>query len=117
MTDLRTPSSQEKAVIRALLQSKPEMRHLFDALDELLVTEISDGGMGSLLLVPKDLVGVSRSFGQQVALGEFTDSDGTLVSVALNVDRQGRLYELDVWKVDFSPLVAWPDPSQIRVVS
>jgi hypothetical protein len=26
------------------------------------------------------------------------------VSVALNVDQHGELFELDLWKVDFSPL-------------
>jgi hypothetical protein len=114
---LRPPSSHEKAVIAALLQSKPETLHLIDSLDELLVAEIKDGGMGSLLLVPKSLEGVSRSFGQQVVLGEFRDNDGILVSVTLNVDSQGNLYELDVWKVDFSLLLAWPDLSQIRIVS
>jgi hypothetical protein len=33
----------------------------------------------------------------------FKDIDGTPVSAALNVDQQGNLYELDIWKVDFSP--------------
>jgi hypothetical protein len=30
-------------------------------------------------------------------------SEAVMVSIALNVDTHGRLYELDFWKVDFAP--------------
>ncbi|SRR6266849_2248663 len=116
MNVLREPSQKEKAIVVALLQAKPETADLLDCLDGLLVREMSDGGMGSLSLVPNGLEGIDRSFGRQLLLGEFTDSDGVTVSVALNVDSKGRLYELDVWKVDFSPLLAWPKPSAVRIV-
>ena len=116
MNSLRPLSSYEKALITALLQSKAETVPYIDSLNDLLVAEMHDGGMGSLLLVPRGLESTTRSFGKQLVLGEFTDTDGVPVSVALNVDSQGRLYELDVWKVDFSPLLAWPDPSEIRIV-
>lgn len=116
MNPLRGLSSRERAVITTLLQGNPATVPLIDLLDELLVAEMADGGMGSLSLVPKGLESTSRSFGKQLVLGEFADSDGIPVSVALNVDSQGRLYELDLWKVDFSPLSNWPDPSRIRVV-
>jgi hypothetical protein len=113
---LRSLSEQEKAVIAALLTGKAATLHRIDSLDDLGVAEMSDGGMGSLSLVPKGMEGTSRSFGQQVVLGEFTDSDGVPVSVALNVDGSGSLYELDVWKVNFSPLLQWPNPADIRIV-
>jgi hypothetical protein len=113
---LRSLSGQEKAVIAVLLTSKPATLHLVDSLDNLLAAEMNDGGMGSLSLVPKGIDGTSRSFGQQLVLGEFPDSDGVPVSVALNVDGGGNLYELDVWKVNFAPLLKWPDPADIRIV-
>jgi hypothetical protein len=116
VNSLRPLSDREKAVLAALLQSNPGTLRLIDLLDDLLVAEMNDGGMGSALLVPKGLEGVSRSFGQQLVLGEFRDTDGIPVSVALNVDSQGNLFELDVWKVNFSPLLAWPDPSHISIL-
>jgi hypothetical protein len=65
-----------------------------------LVEEMNDGGMGSLRFVG----GPDRQFGKRVGSAEFNDADGVLVSVALNVDQRGQLFELDIWKVDFSPL-------------
>jgi hypothetical protein len=116
VNSIRDLSSQERAIITALLRGKPETAHFIDTLDGLAAKQMNDGGMGSLSLVPKGLENASRSFGQQLVLGEFPDSDGVPVSVAVNVDGQGQLYELDVWKVDFSPLLAWSDPALVRIV-
>jgi hypothetical protein len=76
---------------------------------------MNDGGMGSLRLFPGGIDDTSRSFGRELVLAEFPDTDGVPVSVALNLDAQGSLYELDVWKVDFSPLLQWPDPAALRI--
>jgi hypothetical protein len=116
MSSVRRLSKQERAVIVALLQAKPKALHLVQSLEDLLVEEMKDGGMGSLMLIPKGVQGIARSAGEQIELGEFVDSDGVAVSIALNLDRQGRLYELDVWKVNFGPLFSWPAPSAIRIV-
>jgi hypothetical protein len=113
---LRKLSLEEKAVLVALLQDKPENRHLIDSLAYLMVVEMKDGGMGSRLLIPQGAEATDRSFGKQIASGEFTDSDGVPVSVTLNADILGNLYELDVWKVDFTPLTSWPDPGAIRIL-
>src|SRR5262249_62388455 len=99
-----------------LLQAKTETLPLIDFLDNLSVEQMKDGGMGSISLVPKGLEGASRSFGRQLVLGEFTDSDGVPVSVALNVDSQGRLYELDIWKANFTSVLTWPNPSAVKIV-
>jgi hypothetical protein len=75
-----------------------------------LVEEMNDGGMGSLLFVgAKD-----RCFGKRLGSAEFNDVDGTLVSVALNVDQHGELFELDIWKVDFSPLQRFAPLAELR---
>ena len=69
-------------------------------LNKIEVIELNDGGMGSLG------IGVgyeSREFGQQVAEYQFKDSDGVTVSATLNIDTDGALYELDIFKTDFSP--------------
>ncbi len=67
-----------------------------------------DGGMGSLRLFPSGASGSSR-FGRQVAQVEFKDKDGAIVSATLNVDEQGALFELDVWKTNFEPILEIPD--------
>ena len=107
----------EKAVITALLQGKVEAIPFIDTLEDLVVNPMNDGAMGSLSLIPKGLENASRSFGHELVLGEFIDGDGVPVSLAVNVDDQGRLYELDVWKVTFSSLLVWPDPTDIKIVS
>ena len=38
----------------------------------------------------------------------FTDEDGVKVIASLNVDSDGHLFELDIWKTDFSPLLRIP---------
>ena len=116
MNPSRPVSGQEKAVIVALLKGKPVVPHLIESLNGLVVAELNDGGMGSLSLIPKGVEGAARSFGQQLVLAEFTDSDGVPVSVALNLDGAGNLYELDIWKVNFSPLLNWPAPADIRIL-
>jgi hypothetical protein len=65
-----------------------------------LVEEMNDGGMGSLRFVGR----ADRRFGRCIGEAKFDDADGVPVSVALNADQRGELFELDLWKVDFSPL-------------
>ena len=95
----------------------PLVEHLVAAagvaadLDAIRVTSMEDGGMGSLTIGP---VSEQRRFGSQAAECEFDDSDGVLVSATLNLDQSGHLYEIDVWRVDFSPLQQWPTRAAIR---
>ncbi|MDX3967543.1 MAG: hypothetical protein QHD01_13185 [Bradyrhizobium sp.] len=65
-----------------------------------LVEDMNDGGMGSLRFMGS----ADRLWGKCIGEAEFDDADGVLVSVALNIDQRGELFELDLWKVDFSPL-------------
>jgi hypothetical protein len=74
---------------------------------------MQDGGMGSIRFVPPGTP--TRRFGDAIAEAEYIDEDGVLVSIALNVDRDGELYEVDFWKVDFSPLQRYPRASEIKV--
>jgi hypothetical protein len=69
--------------------------------------------MGSVRFVRKD---GRRAFGSEVARAEYVDGDGILVSIAVNVDQEGDLYEIDFWKTDFSPLRRYPRPEDLRVV-
>jgi hypothetical protein len=78
-------------------------------LPAALVTDMQDGGMGSILFLSDDL----RRFGRELISAQYRDSDGTLVSIALNLDEQGDLFELDFWKVDFSSLKRYPRPQEV----
>lgn len=114
MKSLRVPTSEEIAVIRTLLESTPGAEKYIPSLTHLLVCEMDDGGMGSRLLIPRGATGYKRMLGSRIASAEFTDNDGVLVSVVINGDNNGLLYELDMWKVDFSPLRRWPGACDIR---
>ena len=96
---MRPVHAHERALIEALL----ELAGLSALADGLQVEALDDGGMGSLAFAPG-----GRRLGGTVAECQFTDADGVLVCAALNVDADGKPLELDVWKVNFEPLVRWP---------
>gem|GEM_PF-3035541 len=74
----------------------------------LRVRDMADGGMGSLLFQPGSSI-------ERFGLAElyFIDEDGVLVTASLNATREGKPVELDIWKVDFSPLKRWPEAPEI----
>jgi len=78
---------------------------------DTLVQSMNDGGMGSFLIFQDSSdIGAKRRFGKQVAGFEFVDDDGVKVLVALNVDDQNKLFEVDIWKTDFSPVINYKIP-------
>ena len=104
--------------MRALLEhERPLVTYLFELaalavdLDALRVKPMSDGGMGSLAILPLD---DTRKYGSSPGKCHFYDVDGVPVSAELNLDQDGAPYEIDVWKVDFSPTVAWPSRQELR---
>ncbi len=76
----------------------------------LQVESMNDGGMGSMRIFP---FSDSRIFGETVAEALFEDEDGTPVVASLNLDSQGQLYEVDIWRVDFGPLQRWPNAESL----
>jgi hypothetical protein len=79
--------------------------------DLLRVKPMKDGGMGSLAISPVDC---NRKFGAVGSECHFIDLDGVPVSVSLNLDQHGAPFEIDVWKIDFSPLISWPAQQDLR---
>lgn len=75
----------------------------------ILVEPMDDGGMGSLRIFENGVPDLDAGFGDEVSVLQFFDADKILVTAALNVDAAGRLYELDVWKIDFTPLLMIPE--------
>lgn len=81
----------------------------------LLAQSLNDGGMGSLYLFYKRTLSKKRRFGEQVSEITFIDKDGVEVIASLNVDENGELYELDIWKTDYSRLISeFPTMSSIE---
>lgn len=103
---------QESAVMERMLSGTEYASRFVPQLRSLMVTEMNDGGMGSLRFVSGFSMGAR--FGKQIAEAHYTDSDGVPVSIAINIDRKGHLFELDVWKVDYTPLKRWPKPEDLR---
>lgn len=82
-----------------------------------IVEDMADGGMGSLRF-PSEVVAERRRLGEVVAQGEFDDEDGVTVSFTINLDSDGRLFELDLWRVDFEPLKRFPTgEEEIRMLA
>jgi len=101
-----SPSEAELRLLTVLLSRSgcpPEWA------EQLLVSHMADGGMGSLKL---QLSGRERDgvgFGRASAELEFDDADGVRVIATLNLGEDGLPLELDIWKTDFSPLKRVPD--------
>lgn len=114
--DLRPVSAKELKVIETLLIGNQNAHQYLAELPELYVAEIDDGGMGSCRLFPAGVSCQSRRFQKQIAHGTFRDADGCEVSTTINIAEDGHLFELDVWKVDFTPLQRWPESDEITIL-
>lgn len=112
MSTGRRLRENERDLISAMLSGKPSHAELMSNLDASTVEDMQDGGMGSIRFFSVDN---ARHLGAAIVEAEYTDEDGVLVIIALNTDSSGRLYEVDFWKVDFSPLRCYPSPSDLRI--
>jgi len=112
LPSIRKPTTEELAIV-AYLAQKSNVLLPSDFYDELQVAYLNDGGMGSLRLYSKSVQFQERRFGSQASEIQFNDVDGIPVLVTLYLDQEGDLFELDVWKVDFSPLVSFDGALEI----
>ncbi len=104
----RKPTLQEELLLEFLLK-KSFQKVVKNWKEGLLVRPMDDGEMGSLLLFPRGEIIENRTLGEQVSDFQFTDTDGVEVIASLNLDSKGNLFELDVLKADFSPLIKFPE--------
>lgn len=109
--DLRPLRTEEYSFIRALLGQVRDGEQLLHQLEHAQVRDMNDGGMGSLEFAGEE----RRSLGSCLVEAEYVDCDGALVSIELNADESGRLYELDMWKVDFAPLREFPAFERVAI--
>lgn len=108
MESIRIPTKKEERLLEVLIKNA-SIPFPSNWKEGLLVCPMDDGGMGSLYLFTKGETNKDRKFGEQVSEYQFTDEDGVEVVASLNVDDCGSLFELDIWKTDFSKLIRMPD--------
>lgn len=103
----------ERELLERMLAASGSGAAVRPPLSSALVEDMNDGGMGSIRFLSSEDQ-VSRS-AQVIAQGEYVDEDGVVVSIAINADQNGELFEIDFWKVDFSPLRRYPKASDIKI--
>ncbi len=102
---MRFMNALEIAFVTSLLEKSSLKLLGHEALSHIYVEDADDGGMGGLIFISGKQ---GRKLGRDIASREFTDQDGTKVIATLSLDNFGDLYELDVWKTDFSRLLSSP---------
>jgi hypothetical protein len=78
--------------------------------------ELSDGDMGSIRLIRIGKNNPPSQFSYTGVESEFTDTDGISVIISLNISNDGYPFELDFWKVNFAPLIAYPKPTDLKLI-
>lgn len=103
-------NDDELNLMTSLLRKVPNSDKFLRKLTSLRVKEMNDGGMGSLSFLPSTskVDSKSRSYGKTLIEVQLKDEDEVPINVSINLDKSGELYELDIWKVDFSPLKKLP---------
>ena len=106
---------EERALVLALASIAKIDNELVSqqALDNARVKDMLDGGMCSIRFAASG-DGTNRSFGNAAGELWYVDADGVVVTFCLNLDNHGDLYEVDGWKVDFSPLKRFPQPEDLH---
>lgn len=101
----RPAYEKEKQLLLCLVKNIDGI--VFDIKD-IKVIEINDDGMGSLYIVHRYKEKAQRKMGKCIAERQFADEDDVPILVSLNVDEAGDLFELDVWRADFNPVIRYP---------
>lgn len=114
LTRARSLRPTERELIETMLAGVGVKPGIEDQLSSVLVEDMQDSGMGSIRFMVAEQS--ERRFGKAVAQAEYVDEDGVLVSIAINVDEEDRLFEVDFWKVDFSPLKRYPRASDLKML-
>lgn len=104
---MRELNLQEEKLLEELI-SRSNIKIPSNWKNDLLVSPLHDGKMGSLTLFPHNTLNKERHFGVQVSECQFKDIDGVPVIASLYLDKDNELFELDIWKVDFSKLEMIP---------
>src|SRR5438067_3692277 len=100
MESIRKINYIEKAALQYLVK-QASLQLPDDWTENLFVQKMDDGEMGSFLIFQNQSdIQAKREFVKQASEYQFVDDDGIPVLVTLNLDRQYRLIEVDVWKIN-----------------
>jgi hypothetical protein len=105
---MRKLTEDEYELICFLLLDKPDAKQIINGLRDMMVEEMDDGGMGSFRFVNKNMP--LGKFGRQISEITLLDEDRVPVSFAIFLDKDGDLFEMNVFKADYSRLVKFPTP-------
>jgi hypothetical protein len=101
---------EEASLITWMIKNTDECEYISSTLEDLIVEEMKDGGMGSLRVVADGED--DRIFSRELATVDLFDVDQVPVFISVYLDGAGKFFELDVFKGDFSPLKKFPSVPQ-----
>ena len=97
---------EEVSLITWMIKNTDEPERVISELKDLIVEEMTDGGIGSLRVV---ISGEDkRVYSRELAKVDLFDIDQIPIFISINLDADGNFFELDVFKGDFSPLKKFP---------
>lgn len=105
--------AEERALLADMVRGLPVEDAILHGIEDVLVEEMNDGGMGSLRVV-RQFSGKPR-IAREMREANFADIDGVSVSITVNIDQDGHLFELDIFKADYSPLRKFPVPEDVSI--
>ena len=109
---MRSMRKEELAVLERLLEMVPNDARPHPDY-EPHVEDMADGGMGGIRFVVE--TGKSRKMGRELVTAEYIDEDQVPVLISINLDEDGRLFEIDFWKVDYKPLKRYPRQEELHI--
>lgn len=110
-TELRELRPEERELIQFLIAGMLPEEQINRSLASACVSDMRDGGMGSIRFERPS----GRKMETVLVEADYYDLDDVLVSISVNLDINGELFELDFWKVDFSPLKKYPECSEVVI--
>ena len=103
----RPLKEEEKTLLRYLIDHISKKQRVYNLPEKAI--DLDDGGMGSIRFGSDS----QRKYGKDLIQVKYFDSDKTLVIITLIEDDKQDLFELEMWKVDFSELKQYPTPDKI----
>jgi hypothetical protein len=101
---LRPLKPEERALIQHLLGTVRDGNR-YAIPDQ--VENLGDGGAGGIQLSK------NGQHARDLVEATYLDDDRREVLITLTVNQHDELYDLDIWKADFSPLLRYPTPDRV----
>ena len=101
----RNLKTEEYQLLKCMLKDLKEYNF---NLDNIKVMDMLESGMGSLYIISPLNKREDRKMNKAIVERQFNYIDGVPISVCINIDTEGNLFELDIWRVDFNPLINFP---------